>query len=301
MTSLESLAQRRLLVVTGKGGVGKTIIAGALGRAMADLGRHVLLLEVDPRENLHQAFDVPPSGGEVVRVTPHLSLQNLQPHHVIAALVRQHLHVAVLSRRVIDSPVFQHFVEGAPGLKELAILSHAERVTRVRGRRRAAGVDLVVLDAPASGHGLTLLRAPRLVSEVIARGPIGDEARQLAALVAEPEQTGVVVVTLAEEVPVQETMELNAALEAQVGRSANLLVVNALYPPFPDTAIAPGDDGLLMHLWQTRRRVNEEELARLGAWWPGPRLDLPMLPADRGPALLAALTERVRAQMGQTA
>ncbi len=301
MTLFERLATRQLLVVTGKGGVGKTVIAGALGTVLADLGRRVLLLEVDPRENLHQLFDVPPSGGETVRISPRIALQNLQPHRVIEDLVRQHLRVGMLSTRVTSSGVFQHFVEGAPGLKELAVLSHALHVVTA-ARRGAAQFDIVVLDAPATGHGVSLLAAPHLVSEVIERGPIGAEARDLTAFVASPQKTGIVVVTLAEEMPAQETLELREALEEQVERSPELLVINALYPPFPEVELrASGSDAFLLELWRARRAVNEREAAHLAAAWTGDILSVPMLPADRGPRLLAGVRQKVLEQARQAA
>lgn len=315
MGLFERLASRQLIVVTGKGGVGKTVITAALGSLLADLGRRVLLLEVDPRESLHQVFDVPPSGGEIVRITApvqdrdgaapwSLSLQNLQPRRVIEALVRQHLHIELLTRRVMASPVFQHFIEGAPGLKELAVLSEAERVVRPRGKGRSAhaACDVVVLDAPATGHGVSLLAAPHLVAEVIERGPIGAQARALTSLVSDPQRTGIVVVTQAEEMPAHETLELREALEEQVGRTPELLVVNALYPPFPTAAIEGSpDDRFLIDLWRRRREVNERELAHLAAAWQGSKLELPMLPADRGLRLLAALRREMLAQLDQAA
>ncbi len=296
MTLLERLASRHLVVVTGKGGVGKTAISAAIGSLLADLGRRVLLLEVDPRENLHQVFDVPPSGGERVQVSPHLALQNLQPRQVIEDLVRQHLRVDLLARRVTASPIFQHFIEGAPGLKELAVLSEAERMVRVKGKGRSAraSFDVVVLDAPATGHGVALLAAPHLVSRVIERGPIGAQARELARLVADAARTAIVVVTLAEEMAVQETLELRERLVTQVGRSPELLVVNALYPPLPHGRLeGPPGDEFLLQLWRTRRNGNERELARLAASWQGPTVEIPMLPADRGLRLLAGLRQHM--------
>ncbi len=305
MTFFERLASRQLVVVTGKGGVGKTVISGALATVLAGLGRRVLLVEVDPRENLHQVFDVPPSGGEIVRISPRLSLQNLQPKQVIEDLVRQHLRVELLTRRVTASPIFQHFIEGAPGLKELAVLSEAERVVRARGKGRSprAQFDMVVLDAPATGHGVSLLAAPSLVAEVIVRGPIGAQARELANLVADPARTGIVVVTMAEEMPVQETLELRQALLERAAREPELLVINGLYPPFPAAADVHGsaDDELLLALWRTRRQVNEREVSRLAAMWHGPRIEMPMLPADRGPRLLAGLRQQMLEQTEQAA
>ncbi len=294
MTLVDRLGRRQLLVVTGKGGVGKTVVSAALGRTLAAAGRRVLLLEVDPRENLHQVVGVAPSGGEIVRVGDRLALQNLHPIKVIEEIVRDHLRVPLVAGRVIASPVFQHFAEGGPGLKEMAVLAHAVRVLSREAGSGGPEIDMVVLDAPATGHGVSMLAAPRLVSEVIQEGPFGRMAHSLTALVDDQARTGIVAVTRAEEMPVQETIELRASLELHVGRSPELLVVNAVYPPYPPGGPgARGADVFLARLWQMRSRANERELARLDAAWPGPRVELPLLPIDRGPALLAALGDRL--------
>jgi anion-transporting ArsA/GET3 family ATPase len=294
-TLLDRLAARRLLVVTGKGGVGKTAVAGSLGRCLAAPRRRTLVVEVDPRENLHQMLGIRPSGGDVVAVGGNLHLQNLRPRQVVDALVQERLKLEMLSRRVLASPVYQHFVEGAPGLKEVAVLGHALRLLRGIGVERSGAFDLVVLDAPASGHGVSLLAAPQLLADVIHGGPFGDLGRQLAELVADRERCGVVVVTAAEEMPVQEALELRATMAARLGREPELLVVNGLYPPAPP---AEEDDVPAAELWRRRRALNEAELARLRAGWPGPRVELPLLPIDRGPELIAALAARLRIALG---
>ena len=281
--------RRQLIVVTGKGGVGKTLVTALLGEVFADAGRRVLLIETDPRESLHQTLGVPPSGGDIASVRSGLLLQNLQPRRVLEQLVRERLRVDLLVRRVLASPVFDHFAEGAPGLKELAVLGHALRV--VRGEdRQAPPVDMVVLDAPASGHAASLVTAPQLVSEIIREGPFGRMAADLSAFMADRERTGIVAVTHADEMPVQETLELRATLQEKFGRGPELLVVNAVLPPFPpgdepaDTSGAP-----LVKLWKMRRSINDRELRRIEATWAGARIQLPLVPIDRGPALIPAL------------
>jgi anion-transporting ArsA/GET3 family ATPase len=288
MTLAERLSRHQLVVVTGKGGVGKTTVSAALGRLLAAHGRKVLLLEVDPRENLHHMLGVAPSGGEIVVAGTRLALQNVRPLGVVEELVRERLKVGLLVRRVLASPVFQHFVEGGPGLKELAVLLHAQRLARRGGRD---GVDVVVLDAPATGHGVSLLAAPFLVSEVIPHGPVGRLAHELAAYVADAARCGVVVVTSAEEMPVQEALELIASAGEKLGRPPEAVVVNGLYPAVP-TALARGGDGALA-LWRERRATNDRELARLAAAWSGARIELPLLPLERGPEIVAALVERL--------
>jgi Mrp family chromosome partitioning ATPase len=288
--SLDRLARRELLVVTGKGGVGKTVVSATLGRALAARGRRVLVVEVDPRENLHRMLGLPPSGGAIVAAGPRLWVQNLKPRQVLDEVVREQVRIDLIAERVLRSPVYEQFSAAAPGLKEMAILGHAWRLLQGLSLH-APELDLVVLDAPATGHGVALLSAPQLVADVVARGPFGRMAEDLAVLIADPERCGVAVVTQAEEMPVEEALELAATLVQRIGRPPELLVVNGLYPPGPPApAAGVGGDDSLASLWRRRRGINERELARLRAGWPGDgAIELPQLPLDGGPELVAAL------------
>jgi energy-coupling factor transporter ATP-binding protein EcfA2 len=288
MSALDRLAERQLVVVTGKGGTGKTTLTAVLGRLMAARGKRVLLLEVDPRESLHQALGTEPSGGAIVQAGSHLYIQNLQPGAVIQELVREKVPIAYLARKITESVAFHQFVEGAPGLKETALLGHAYRVVH-EGRRSQA--DLVIVDAPATGHSATMLAAPGLLAAAAEGGRLGGMAADLAAFLADDSRCGVVLTTLAEEMPIQETLELIALLEAKLGIQPDLIVANGLYPALPP-GLAPGPP---TDLWGARRRLNEAELTRLAEAWKGPLLELPMLPLDRGPSLVKALAARLSA------
>ena|SRR6185295_5920222 len=287
MHLIDLLRGRELAVVTGKGGVGKTALAATIGSLAAEAGRRTLVLEVDPRENVHQMLGVPPSGGEIVAAGPLLWAQNLKPERVFDELVRERLKIGMLVRRVLDSAVYEQFATGAPGLKELAILGHALRLLRGEGTLGSPELDLVVLDAPATGHGIRLLTAPHLVATAIRSGPFAELAGELAAFVDDRERCGVVVVTQAEEMPVEESLELRAALARELSRPPVALVVNGLYPPVPP---AKGRDDARRSLWRRRRELNERELARLARTWPEPQYLVPLLPLGRGPELVAALS-----------
>ncbi len=295
-----SLASRQLIVVTGKGGVGKTSVSALIGSALAASGRRTLVAEVDPRENLHRMLGVPPSGGEILRAGSKLWVQNLNPQRVIDQLVREQLKFDLIANRVLESPIYQHFTAGAPGLKEMAVLGHALRVLQgdAGEAAKAPPIDSVILDAPATGHGVALLAAPQLVSEAVRSGPIHRMSKEVAELIADPDRSGVVAVTLAEEMPVQEVLELAETLRTRVGRTPELLVTNGLFPPLPEGEAAspvPASDPA-GHLWRHRRASQERELGRLAADWPGPRLDLSLQALSGGPAMVSELRAEAEAQ-----
>jgi len=294
MKLFEELSARQLVVVTGKGGVGKTTLAAAIARLLAARGRRTLLLETDPRESLHQLLGTEPSGGRIVRVGARLSAQNLQPMAVVEGLVREKVKVAALANLVLKSVVFQQFAQGAPGLKEMAVLGYALRTVRGEYRHKA---EVVVLDAPATGHGASMLAAPLVLADAVGGGQIGDMAQDLAAFIADPRRCGVVLATLAEEMPVQETIELVSLLGRRMGRRPEWLIANALYPPMPPASRRTGVGKATLELWQERRAVNERELDRLRDTWDGPLAELPLLPLDRGPALLDEVARRLEEQL----
>lgn len=313
---IDDLARRGFLVVTGKGGVGKSTVTALLGRFLSRGGwagdgdgarrdpasatnRRVLVIEVDPRENLHRLLHAPPSGGEIVDVGGGLSLQHLKPRAVVDRVIEEKVRIGAVTRKVFASPVYQHFVEGAPGLEELAILEHARRLLD-EGR-----FETVILDAPATGHGVSMLRAPLVVSGVVRGGPFGGIAERIGELVEDPSRCGVVVVTAGEEMPVQEALELARTLREELRRDPDLLVVNGLYPPLPgeggaaagSPAELEGAPSDLVDLWRERREMNVRELERLRTAWGAaesggegpPRVELPLLPIAPGPELVAAL------------
>ncbi|RLE32613.1 MAG: hypothetical protein DRJ61_09090 [Acidobacteria bacterium] len=296
-TTLTRLLELKLIVVTGKGGVGKSSISAVLGRLLSDAGRQTLLVEVDPRENLHHLLDVPPSGGEMVEVAPRLRVQHLLPRTILDNLVREKLKVGPLVKRVLASPIHQHFTEAAPGLKEAAVFGRCLRLLEGHGPRGTPTPDVIVLDAPATGHGASWLGAAQLVSDVISSGPIGHMASLVADFLADPGRSGVVVVTTGEEMPVQETLEFLETMKTRLHRRPELVIANALYPELKEETPEDREDPLF-DLWVHRRAINEAELERLGREWDGPVAHLPLLALDPGPALVGRLGRRLYSEIG---
>jgi len=280
--------RRQLVVVTGKGGVGKTAVAAALGQALAAAGRRTLVLEVDPRESLNFFLETPPSGGDPLPVKERLWVQNLRPRQALDALVREKIHLGPWTANVLASPLYEEFAESAPGLKELAVLGHALRI--VRGEiAQIPQAEIVVLDAPASGHGVALLEAPWLVSGVVDQGPLGRLGRELAGWIGDRARCAVVAVTHAEELPVLETLELVARLGRPGVPRVDWVIVNALLP----TAKATVPAAPLRATWLEALARQREEMDRLRSGLAMetelPLLSLPLVASDHGPEICDAL------------
>lgn len=289
--AIQRLATLQLIVITGKGGVGKSVVAAALGSLLAARRKQVLMVEVDPRESLHQLLGVDPSGGDVVEVAPRLQVQHLTPRVILDDLVREKLKIGVLVRRVLSSPIHRHFTEGAPGLKEAAVFGRALRLLQGHVPRGMARPDIVILDAPASGHSVAWMEAPQLVSDVIQSGPIGQMAAEVSSFLRDERRAGMVVVAAAEEMPVSESLELLEHLGTRLDRRPELVVVNGVYPPLPAAELDEDDPG--NRLWRNRRELNDRELARLRAAWDGALIELPLLPIEPGPSLVGTLARRL--------
>lgn len=221
---LKSLLQRRLLFVTGKGGVGKTTLVAALGMMAAKQGKRVLLCELDTDPSLRRIFGVPSIGFETARLADNLYGCNL----VAADCMRAFVSRVVPSRRIADAIVSNRivgiFFESAPSVMEAVILDQiTERVTQER-----PGYDLVIIDLPASGHAIKLLRVARSMAEMVSIGELAKRLREVDALFTDPARAGLVLVTLPEEMPANETIELASSLQTAVKTPIVGVVCNGL-------------------------------------------------------------------------
>jgi len=196
-------------------------------------------------------------------------------------------------RRAAATAIFHRVtVDGWAFDAETALIARRLGLVRREVRPHA---DLVIVDAPATGHGVGLLAAPALVSEAIGGGPLGRLAGEVAEFVGDPARTAVVVAALAEEMPVQEALELFAMMRERLGRTPDLVAVNGLYPPFPTATVGAGSReqgaGGAIELWRQRRAMNERELERLAAACQGPLARIPLFPESPGPALVRQVAD----------
>jgi len=227
---MDSILERQLLVVTGKGGVGKTTIAAALGLLAARAGRRTIVVEVGQESQLPRLFGVVPSApGTATLLGPGLSSISVDPDRALLEWL-QALGGRVSGRVLASSGTFQYFAAAAPGAKELVTMVKVWQLTRGAARRGTRGNDLVVLDAPATGHALGMLSSPRTFGAIARVGPIAGQTRQLQELLQSPSRSGYLAVALGTEMAVTEALELEDALQGRLGRSLDAVVVNALLP-----------------------------------------------------------------------
>src|SRR3954454_22044410 len=226
------LRDRAVLYVTGKGGVGKTTVAAALGLAAPKTGRRTIVCEVAEQDRMSRAFARarvrPEQEGEL---SDALLAISIHPSHALGEWLPKQLGGGPTGRLLGHSHAFQYFVAAAPGAKELITIAKVwELAQRERWDRHNRSYDLVVVDAPASGHGIAMLTTPRTFGEIARVGPIRRQATRVTEMLADPARTGYLAVALPEEMPVNETLELEARLRDAVGLGLDAIVVNGMWP-----------------------------------------------------------------------
>lgn len=245
---IAGLLDRRLLIVTGKGGVGKTTLAAVLGLIAAGRGLDTVVVETGQDDGMASLLAepgvVPPAGDgrEPVPVGPHLYTLRIRPEETLTEYLEIQLHLRAMTGLVVRNAGFRRLLDAAPGWRELITLGklwHLES-QRVRGRPRW---DLIVVDAPATGQGLSLLSVPAVVIDTVRLGPLRRHTDWVNELIRDPERTLVLAVTLLEELPVNETFDLLERVR-ELGLTPGPVIANGL-DPVPDV---PDLDALLAAL-----------------------------------------------------
>jgi anion-transporting ArsA/GET3 family ATPase len=282
-----SLLDKRLIFVTGKGGVGKSMVA-----------------EHSSQQRVQSLFDRYGDQFEEVQLAPRLFTISIDPEHAMDEYLR--VKVGALGHALAGSRLFQAFAMATPGMRELLSIGKVWELAQLHRRTRGASpYDLVIVDAPATGHGLGLLRTPRTFAEIARVGPIAHQGRAIAETLADRAFTGVVAVATPEEMPVNETLALCQSVERDQ-LALDLVVLNGLYPVRFDTGEV---DQLSQALERSRSQLSRsalraalaeqaraenqrEQQARLAAGVNGRLVELPYVFAEQlGPRQVEGLAD----------
>ncbi len=231
-----SLFDKRLIILGGKGGVGRTTVAAALARAAAEVGKRVLVAQMDAHERLSRLFGrAEPVGSKIVSLTPAIDAVNMTARSALREYGVMILRYEALYQAVFENRPVRSFLSAVPGLDAYAMLGKAWFHTTERTGDRPR-YDLVILDGPASGHGTTMLRIPRAILAAMPMGPLARDARAIRECLRDPTQSAFVIVTLAEELPARETVALAHTVGDDLGINLGPLIVNG----FPSREWAEG-------------------------------------------------------------
>lgn len=281
----------RVVIVAGKGGVGKTTVTAALAVCAARVGLSVLIVEVEGKSGLAAAFGSRDLGYDEIDLAPGVRARTLTPDAALIDWLEGN-GFGRIARRLGASGVIEVVASAVPGMQDILVLG------KVRSLEQQGAHDLILVDAPAAGHAISFLTSPAGLADVVAAGPVRAQAAEASAMLADPRRTRVMLVTAPEETPVNEAIETAFALEDRVGVALGPIVVNGIYPPIGDPAapddlvsisadaeaadlpIAEGaaaDLAAAVAFRRARTAVQEHQAAQLASALPLPQLRLPFI------------------------
>jgi anion-transporting ArsA/GET3 family ATPase len=297
-----------LVIVTGKGGVGKTTVSVALGMRAAAEGKRTIVCEVSAQENASRMFEHTTVGFHEVELEENLWAISIDPDESMREYVLLQLKVRAMRDMLFRSRIFNYLAAATPGLKELVTIGKIWELAQLdRKVKSGRKYDTVIVDAPATGHGVGFLQTPRTFANIARVGPIHSQAQTLDRFITDHDNTGVAIVALPEEMPVNETAALEHDLVEEVGVAVDRVYLNGLYPErFSKeeaeklTALAAIEDGATKAAARAalsefgRARSQRAQLARLRRRAQAPVKTLPFLfEPDLGPEAARRLSKRL--------
>jgi anion-transporting ArsA/GET3 family ATPase len=281
----------RVVIVAGKGGVGKTTVTAALAVAAARTGMSVLIVEVEGKSGLASAFDRPALTYDEAHLDDGIAARTLTSDAALIDYLETH-GLRRISKRLASSGALDVVATAVPGLKDILVLG------KVKSLEQDRKADLIILDAPAAGHAVSFLLSARGLIDAVRVGPVRKQAQDVVELLSDPERCQVVLVTIPEETPVNELIDTAFAIEDRAGVALGPVVVNGCYSPpgfslaeaTPDAIaadavaldrfVSPREAADLAHAAEFRAArfaIQQEQAARLAERLPLPQLRLPFL------------------------
>ena len=218
---MSDILDKRLIFVTGKGGVGKSTVAAALGVAAARRGKRTIVCEVAQQERMSAVFHREGVGYRETEIADNLYAFSVDPQRALEEYLLQQIRIKPVYDLMFKNRIFTYFAAATPGLRELVTVGKVWELAQLDRRvKKGAKYDLVIVDAPATGHGLGLLRTPKTFGDIARVGPIKRQADTIYEFITDASLTSVVAVAWPEEMPVNETIDLQRNLERGAGPAA---------------------------------------------------------------------------------
>ncbi|PZR08272.1 MAG: ATPase [Archangium gephyra] len=263
---VEELNDKRLIVVTGKGGVGKTTIAAALAMQSAREGKRTLVCEVNTRERISHLLGKPEAGPEVTALDENLWAVDVRPQEAMREYALMLLKFESIYNAVFENRVVRYFLRFIPSLQELVLLGKILFHLKEKRSDGSWRFDRIIIDAPATGHAITFFSVPQVIIDTVPPGAMSNDATWMRDYLVDPKMTAVVLVSLPEEMPVNETIELHDALTRRVKMHPRLVVLNGFITPRFE---APELDGISAEMRQlaqshiTRAQMSADSVKKL--------------------------------------
>ncbi|MFZ2631701.1 MAG: ArsA family ATPase [Desulfosalsimonadaceae bacterium] len=229
---LQSIFSRRVIFVLGKGGAGKTTATVALGMAAQRMNKRVLLVEIGDSDTLGSICLNRTLSETPEEISSNLWGARVHPKAELEAYIHAHVSSGFIARKIIRSRLFSYLFDATPGLKEVMSLARIWRWEKETNKDAEPRFDLIIVDAPATGHALSLLRLPEQLIRMIRVGPVANQIRELQRLLKNPQKTCLVLVTLPEELPVNEAMEFYSAADDELEMPVAVTLINCVYPSY---------------------------------------------------------------------
>ncbi len=228
---IDTILNKRVIFVAGKGGAGKTTVTAALAMAAASHNKNVLVVETHENDALGSLFGQTGFTEKPSMIDSNIWGMRIDPKIVLEEYIQKFVTVSFVAHQIINSRIFEHLAVATPGLKEVMILSEIWRFEqKTDSNTKTPLYDLIIVDSPATGHGLSLLRVPSTLTSMLQTGPIATQTRWVEDMLQDSTRTCLILVALPEELPVNEALEFERKAENDLNMCVAAIIVNMVYP-----------------------------------------------------------------------
>ena len=226
-----AILDKRLVFLTGKGGVGKSTVAAALGVVATRRGKRTIICEVAQQERMSSVFHTQGVGYRETEIAEDLYAFSIDPQRALEEYLQLQIKVKPLYDLMFKNRIFTYFAAATPGLRELVTIGKVWELAQLDRRvKKGSKYDLVIVDAPATGHGVGILRTPKTFGDIARVGPVKRQADTIYEFITNGDLTSVCAVAWPEEMPVNETLDLRRSLQQELGLDLDRIFMNGLYP-----------------------------------------------------------------------